>query len=183
MAILVVTQMLSLRKMRTVCSTSFFRGLVRTLQPQRSESSGNLEYHLAVHSQNHAVAVVREFRSACSSAEAFAFKFTDPSLHVYSATVGFFVKLLVGNRKQLSAEARMVSVRCVNDVRLNQAEITLGSPVQILLASYDSALFSPALRLIIKLPDQPRGMPGFGKTLNRLRLGVLDRHGLSLLVR
>lgn len=160
-----------------------FRGLVRILQAKHSESASDLENHLAVHRQNHAVAVGREFRGACSSTEALAFELADPTLHVRSTTVSFFVKLLVGNRRQLSAKAGMISVLRVNDVRLNQAEITLGSPVQILLASYDSALFSPTLRLIIKLPNQTQGMTGFGEALNRLRLGVLDRHGLGLLVR
>lgn len=77
----------------------------------------------------------------------------------------------------------MATVGRVIDVRLNQTEITLGFPVLILLASYYSTLFCPALRLIIKLPNQTRRMTGLGKTLHRLCLGVLDRHGFGLLVR
>ena len=55
-----------------------FRGLVRILQAKHSESASDLENHLAVHRQNHAVAVGREFRGACSSTEALAFELADP---------------------------------------------------------------------------------------------------------
>lgn len=38
-----------------------FRGFARALQARRSESASDLENHLAVHRQNHAVAIDLEF--------------------------------------------------------------------------------------------------------------------------
>ena len=115
--------------------------LIGFSHPEILNASGDLQKHLAVGRQNHAVAVGVEFRSAGTIAEALCFEFTNPLFHAASAAVDQLVQVLGRGQRKFSGIAIVLRIHRVDDTGLNQTQIKLtGAGIKALACDYASLL-------------------------------------------
>ena len=148
--------------------------LVGFSHPEILDASGDLQKHLAVGRQNHAIAVGVEFRSAGTIAEALCFEFTNPLFHAASAAVDLLVHVLGRGQRKFSGIAIVLRIHCVDDAGLNQTQIKLAGARVKALACDDASLLLPTFGIPTDPADDLDSSAGSGVALDLFALDVSE---------
>ena len=148
--------------------------LIGFSHPEILDASGDLQKHLAVGRQNHAIAVGVEFRSAGTIAEALCFELTNPLFHAASAAVDLLVHVLGRGQRKFPGIAIVLRIHRVDDAGLNQTQIKLAGARVKALACDDASLLLPTFGIPTDPADDLDSSAGSGVALDLFALDVFE---------